>query len=135
LTGCLQEGKHGTYILTELNRPKRPDSSNPSVIEREELAAAEHAYRLASSEEQDLAKLLGRKVHVEGAVTKRSDLGASNNAQGGLRSVGTAGQANEAKAGASDDRQIEESDLAKVEVSSVREVAKACSERGGAKGR
>ena len=44
LTGCLQEGSHGTYILLELNRPAMPDSSNPSVVAQEDLAAAVHTY-------------------------------------------------------------------------------------------
>lgn len=131
LTGCLQEGSHGTYILTELNRPAMPDSSNPSVVAQEDLAAAVHAYRLSASQDQKLSKLVGRTIRVEGALTQPSDLVASNTAAGGP--VGTAGQGTQTAARVSGRRQISQGDLAKVEVSSVMKIANVCGRRSAAR--
>src|ERR1051326_5763047 len=74
LAGCLQAGNRGTYVLTELNAPKQPDSSNPVVVADEKLAAAEKAYVLSSDKPTDLSKLVGNRVHVEGTLARSSDL-------------------------------------------------------------
>ncbi len=122
LIGCLQEGQRGAYILTELNSPAHPDSSNPSVVEHERVAAAENAYRLTSSPANVLSKLVGRRVRVDGTLAKPSDLVASNAAD---RVTGTAGRNHEAKAVESGQK-ITQSDLAEVNVSSVKKLANTC---------
>ena len=121
LIGCLQEGHGGTYILTELNEPKHPDSSKPSVVASERLRAAEQAYRLSARDTTDLSKLVGTRVRVDGTVSKASDLVARNASS--AESTGTAGH----EAGtASSARTIDQDDLAKVDVSSVQKVAATC---------
>jgi hypothetical protein len=130
LTGCLQEGSGDTYILTELNKPKQPDSSNPSVVASEKLAAANEAYRLTSQRENDLSTFVGRRVQVEGTVTRPSDLAANTTPSG---ATGTAGQNSEPNA-AGTGHAISEKDLAEVQVSSVKKVANTCGGRSaGAK--
>jgi hypothetical protein len=124
LTGCLQEGNRGTYILTELNRPKQPDSSNPTVIAGDKLAAAEEAYVLSSKTETDMSKLVGNRVHVEGTLARASDL-SSKQPNADRKSVGTAGQSGELTAIESG-HAIKEHDLAKVDVTSIQKVANAC---------
>lgn len=131
LTGCLQEGNHGTYILAELNRPAKPDSSNPSIVAHEDLAAAVHAYRLNASKDQKLSKLVGRTIRVDGTLTEPSDLVASNPAAGGP--VGTGGQGTETVGQAPGRREISQRDLAKVEVSSVVKIANVCGRRVAAR--
>lgn len=124
LTGCLQEGKAGAYILTELNEPSQPDSSKPAVVAQEKLAAAEVAYRLLSNDHQMLAELVGSRVRIQGNVTRPSDLMADNNTNRG-HSTGTAGQSDEIKAIESG-RIIRQHDLAQVDVSSIEQIANAC---------
>src|SRR5690242_6982207 len=69
LTGCLQEGKNGIYILTVVNEPKDRDSSDPAIVAQEKLAAAEAAYRL-SPDGQRFGQLLGGRVRIEGTLIK-----------------------------------------------------------------
>jgi hypothetical protein len=123
LTGCLQKGNHGTYVLTELNRPRHPDSSSPAVVAREKLAAAEEAYVLKSDTNQDLSKLVGDRVHVEGTVKRAADLSDTQPTSAGL--AATAGQAAEVKAVESG-HAIEEKDLAEIQVTSFRKLADTC---------
>jgi hypothetical protein len=126
LTGCLQQGKRGAYILTDLSEPTPPDSSKPGVVAREKLAAAEEAYRLSSSDNhQMLAALVGNRVRVDGNVSKQSDLMTDRTDRD--RAAGTAGQSDEIKAIESG-RVIRQADLAQVDVSSIEKVADACSE-------
>jgi hypothetical protein len=124
LTGCLQEGDRGTYILTELNRPKQPDSRNPKVIAEDKLAAAEEAYVLSSPTATDMSKLVGNRVHVEGTLARASDL-SSTQPNHDRKSVGTAGDSGELTAIESG-HVIKEHDLAKVDVTSLQKVANAC---------
>jgi hypothetical protein len=127
LTGCLQEGSRGTYILTDLNRPKQPDTSSPVVVAREKLAAAEEAYVLSSHTKTDLSGLVGDRVHVEGTLASPSDLLGTQPKAGG-ESVGTAGAMGEVKAIESG-RVIKEKDLAKVDVVALRKIADTCGTR------
>jgi len=124
LAGCLQAGNRGTYVLTELNAPKQPDSSNPVVVADEKLAAAEKAYVLSSDKPTDLSKLVGNRVHVEGTLARSSDL--VGNKSGGT--VATADQSGEVEAIESG-HVIREKDLAKVHVSSVQKIADTCGNR------
>jgi hypothetical protein len=127
LTGCLQQGdSNSTYILTEMNEPSsRPTATSGSSasgdkVEREQLKEAQHAYRLDAKNDDDLAKLVGKRIRVSGTVTDKSDLVAGNDQNRDKNSVGTSGRTN-------DDRQkISESDLARVDVTSVEKVADAC---------
>jgi hypothetical protein len=124
LTGCLQEGKRGTYILTEVNTPQQPDSSNAVVVAREKLTAAEEAYVLSSNTAADLQKLVGGRVHVEGTVTRPFDV-PGRQAKTGGESAATAGQTGDVKAIESG-RVINEKDLALVHVTSLQKVANTC---------
>jgi hypothetical protein len=123
LTGCLQKGNGGAYILTELNEPAQLDSSKPAVVAREKLAAAEAAYRLSSTDRRTLSHLVGRRVHVEGDLTKASDLVANATNRG--QSIGTSGQSGEIRAIESG-RVIRQADLAQVNVASIEKVANTC---------
>ncbi|HEY2904782.1 MAG TPA: hypothetical protein VGJ29_02720, partial [Vicinamibacterales bacterium] len=125
LTGCLQEGKGNTYVITELNEPKQPDSSQPAVVERERLAAAEKSYRLKSDDTAGMAKLVGHRVRVEGTLTRRANLPESPSG-----SVATSGQRDDRKA-ESTPQDISQKDLAQVDVRSVQSIANACGGRAG----
>jgi hypothetical protein len=123
VTGCLQQEENGTFILTELNRPTTPDALNPAVVEREELAAAEHSYRLDGPRGTDLKQLVGQQVRVQGRIVKRSDL------VGGTGLTGTSGNETESKqaeAVAGGTRAVKQHDLAKVRAVSVQQTGKAC---------
>jgi hypothetical protein len=123
LTGCLQEGNHGSYILTELNSPKHPDSSDPAVVAREKLAAAGEAYVLSTDKAPISPTLVGDRVHVEGILARASDLPGTHQTSGDAR--GAAGRTGELKAVESG-RLIKEGDLAEIRVNSVQKVAGAC---------
>jgi hypothetical protein len=123
LTGCLQEGKAGAYILTGLNEPNQPDSSKPAVVAQEKLAAADAAYRLSSNDHQRFARLVGRRVRIQGNVIRPFDLMVDKSDRD--HSTGTAGQSDEIKAIESG-RIIRQHDLAQVEVSSIEQIANAC---------
>jgi hypothetical protein len=120
LTGCLQQGKGDAYILTALNEPKQPDSSKPAVVEREKVAAAREAYRLKADDSNELSKLVGHRIRVEGTLARRADLPAAPS-----ESVGTSGQQADKKA-ASSEPKISQDDLAQVDVRSVQSIANAC---------
>jgi hypothetical protein len=126
LTGCLQAGNGGTYVLTGLNRPKNADSENPVVVANEKLSAAEDAYVLTSDTTADLAKLVGDKVHVEGTVTRASNFPGTKASKG---TAGTSDQNGEVRAIESG-RVIKEKDLARVHVASVQKIADTCGTRG-----
>jgi hypothetical protein len=119
----LQKGNHGTYVLTELNRPRHPDSSSPAVVAREKLAAAEEAYVLKSDTNQDLSKFVGDRVHVEGTVKRAADLSGTQ-----PTSTGKAGQATDLKAVESG-HAIKEKDLAEIQVTSFQKLADTCGTR------
>jgi hypothetical protein len=110
VTGCLQKGNRNTYIVTALNRPAHPDSSNPQVVAQEKQAAAREAYRLTSGQTDDLKKLVGKRVHVEGTLKKAADAEVTSSAP----------------AGAAASHEIKQKDLAEVDVSSVQKVANTC---------
>ncbi len=114
LTGCLQKGDHDDYILTEINEPKAgaAENKNEGKVEREDLNAAEHAYRLKNEngKDSDLDSFVGRQVRVRGTLAKQSDID---------QKIGTSG---------SNDKQpkLRDSDLAQVDVSDVQQTAAAC---------
>jgi hypothetical protein len=114
LNGCLQEGTHGAYILTELNEPKNPDTAKGDAIAQERVDAARHAYHLLSVREIDLSRLVGKQVRVEGKQMQA--------AEPALSSGGTAGPADENE----DPTEIRQRDLAKVQVDAIRSLGKSC---------
>src|SRR5581483_10559411 len=104
LTGCLQQGdSSSSYILTEMNEPSsRPTATSGSAgqgdkVAREQLKEAEHAYRLDAKNDDELSKLVGKKVRVSGTITDKSDLTANNdqNRDRDHGSVGTSGRTDE----------------------------------------
>jgi hypothetical protein len=103
-----------------LNKPSHPDSSNPAVVAREKVAAAEDAYVLKSDTNQDLSKLVGDRVHVEGTVKRAADLSGTQ-----PTSTGTAGRTADLKAVESG-HAIKQKDLAEIEVTSFEKLADTC---------
>jgi hypothetical protein len=116
LTGCLQEktGMLGDYILTQA---KPVMSSGPAIgttgaadeknskgeakgIEQRQLAQAERSYRL-SGESDQLKGNVGHEIRVRGTLTDRGDVAKS-------------------------DSDVSQSDLAKVDVTSVESIAPSC---------
>lgn len=153
LTGCLQQGdSRSSYILTEINEPSsRPTATSGSNangrVEREQMREAQHAYRLDAKDDDELARLVGKKVRVSGTLTDRSDLMASNSDRAHDQgTVGTSGQNDRSKTrtAPSGDRdrgdKISESDLGQVDVTSIEKIADTCgsaagsSNKGAAKG-
>jgi hypothetical protein len=119
LTGCLQKGDGSDYILTEINEPSAGGAATSGdKVEREQVNAAEHAYRLEAKNTSDdnWSNMVGRQVRVSGTLAKTGDLD---------QKVGTSGSNDHADK--NDDRvKIHESDLARVDVSDIQQVAAAC---------
>lgn len=117
LSGCLQKGDHGDYILTEINEPAPGATSDKSAnkVEREDLNAAEHAYRLKNDngKDSDLDNFVGRQIRVSGTVAKRSDID---------QKVGTSGSNDKDNKGV----KLHDSDLAQVDVTNVQQTAASC---------
>jgi hypothetical protein len=120
LIGCLQktEGITGDYILTQV---KSGSSSEPvgtsgpankgAPVERRQLIAAQHSVRLGGDSDQ-LKDLVGHQVRVSGTFADRGDLANGKRLDDKSANSG---------------RDLKESDLAKVDVSSVQSIADACS--------
>jgi hypothetical protein len=114
LTGCLQKdpGLGTTYILTQVNEPTRSvgtagsSDQSAAAVERERLREAKHAYRLGGDGDQ-FEKLVGKQVKVQGTIAENSDL-SKKRADGDHRIDVDAG------------------DLAKVDVTTIAQVADAC---------
>jgi len=139
LTGCLQKGDGRTFILTEINSPRTSvgttgSSSSTGAVEREQMRAAAHAYRLQSDDQKNLDSLVGHQVRVQGTVIERSDLPEGQTSESGRQQAQTSpGGGNDARRNnpPSDtriDRQtkLDEGDLAKIAVASIEGVADAC---------
>jgi hypothetical protein len=131
LTGCLQKGDGHDYLLTELSEPAVGGGTadvkgDGSKVEKEQLHAAEHSYRLNAAKnvnDDDWDKLVGKKVKVDGTLAKRSEIAENER-------VGTSGDKDTDKDAKDRDRvKIHESDLAQVDVSSLHQVADACGGR------
>jgi hypothetical protein len=118
LTGCLQKdtGITTSYILTQVNEPTRSvgtsgSTADPAVVDQERMREAKHAYRLGGDNDE-LEKLVGKQVKVQGTVAENSDL-------------------NKKPADADNNNRpdVDTGDLAKVDVVTIAQVADAC---GGA---
>ena len=130
LTGCVQKAD-GSFVLTQISRPQpnaAPTNKKPgdgSLVEREQLHAAQHAYRLSADRDDDLEKLVGKQVKVHGTAMEKPDLLAGDDRRGNDLMVGTSGtqdnnhdRRNRAK--------IDAGDLARVDVASIEKVADGC---------
>lgn len=127
LTGCLQEGSgHNSFVLTRVNEPTRPaktssDDAGRSTAEREQLREARNAYRLDPQGDVKLDDLVGKQVRVSGQVVDRSDLPAATS--------GTAGDHPSDRTVKKSGEKIDESDLAKVDVTEATAIANSCGGR------
>ena len=120
VTGCLQktDGITSDYILAQASTGKGTApvgtsgsaESNDAIAQRQ-LNAAEHSYRL-SGESDQLKDLVGHKITVTGTLADRGDL-----------ANGKRTDDKDANSG----REVGTSDLAKVSVMSVQDVAANCS--------
>jgi hypothetical protein len=133
LTGCLQKSD-GSYVLTEINKPS-PNAAptkkkgDGSVAEREQLHAAQHAYRLSGDKDDELEKLVGKQVRVSGTMTEPSDLIDRDNRKGNDLNVGTSGVQDKNHEGRQDRAKIDTGNLAKVDVTSIQQVAEGCGKK------
>ena len=129
LTGCLQRGNGvltESFILTAVNSPAadapiatRGESDKAAPVEREELRAAKHAYRLRGDDDE-LEQLVGRQIRVTGTLAELSDLPA-------LGAAGSRDERRQQTDAPSPD--IQTRDLAQVEVQSVEQIAAVCSSK------
>jgi hypothetical protein len=120
VAGCLQKGDDD-YLLTQVNRPSSdvPKSgvSSGDQVAREESRAATHTFRLNGQEDR-LKQLIGRQIQVSGTTAEGSDVWEK------VRDANEDAKDNgEPKVPA-----IKEGDLAKIDVTSVAQVADQCGE-------
>jgi hypothetical protein len=129
LTGCLQRSGR-SYVITQIDMPgpaaapidKKGDGS---LVERDQVAADRHAYRLNAANRNDLDKLVGKQVKVSGTVTERPNLVVPEDRRGNDLKVGTSGVQDREH----DRWDINAGDLAKVDVESIQQVAAGCRTR------
>jgi hypothetical protein len=119
LTGCLQktEGITGDYILTQVTSGSSAapvgtsgSANKGTPIEQRQLIAAEHSVRLSGDSDQ-LKDLVGHQIRVSGTFADRGDLADGKPLDDRSANSG---------------RDVKESDLAKVDVSSAQSIADAC---------
>jgi hypothetical protein len=131
LTGCLQEkkGMTGDYILTQVNLGSSGSApvgttgstSSGSAIEQKQMSAAKKSYRL-SGETDQLKNLVGHEVRVSGTVTDEGDIAKNPPSE---KSPSASGKTA---------RDIDQSDLPKVDVASVSNVSDSCGAAGKPEG-
>jgi hypothetical protein len=140
VTGCLQKGDD-SYIITQVNSPSgEPVGTSGSArqgdaVSREQLRAAKHAYALEGGDD-DLAPLVGKHVRVVGMMAEASELrapGARADARptSESRQDPSAHHDKDSTAAAPSVRErveIEEGDLAQIDVTSVEQLAEVCGE-------
>jgi hypothetical protein len=134
LVGCLQKGDGlNNYILTGVNRPAEAvgttgdvASKGAAAVEREQVRSAHHAFRVAGKDDE-MRDMVGKQVRVVGTVEDGSDLWRETrkgeNEHGNL------------DPNRKDRIDVSESDLAKVDVNSIEQVANVCGEMGAQSGR
>jgi hypothetical protein len=130
VTGCLQKADR-SYVLTEINKPNPNAAStnktgDGSVVEREQMHAAQHAYRLTAEKDDDLEKLVGKQVKVTGTLTEPSDLTARDDRRANDLTVGTSGDHDKNHDRKQDRARIRTGDLASVDVTSIEPGAGGC---------
>jgi len=132
LTGCLQQGKRGTFILTRLNEPERKGvgtSGTADQVEGEQMREAQNAYRIDAPDDVKLDDLVGKQVRVSGTIADRGDLAQTPGAP-----TGTSGK--DSRLGKANDKNgldIDQGDLAKVQAASVSVMAASCGSGSTAK--
>jgi hypothetical protein len=116
LTGCLQktDGIMADYVLSQASQPSEPvgTTGTTGTVERAQINAAARSYRL-SGQSDKLRELVGHEVRVMGTMAARSNLPP----------------ADQRTPAAERDRsrsEIESSDLAKVDVTSVESLSTTC---------
>ena len=114
VTGCLQKSG-GSYVLTD-----------GSVVEREQVHPAQHAYRLSAEKDDDLEKLVGKQVKVSGTMTEASDLIARDDRRANDLRVGTSGDQDKNHDRKQDRARIRTGDLASVDVTTIEPMAGGC---------
>ena len=99
-------------------------ASGAGSVEQKTIDAASRSYRL-NGDNDELDKLVGHQIRVSGTLADRGNLNAPQ--QGSSPERGTSGTMNK-------DRELSESDLAKVDVKSVESIADSCDsgKNGGA---
>jgi hypothetical protein len=119
LTGCLQKGDGmNNFVLTQVNSPSRSvgtsgaSDAKPGAVAQEQMREAKHAYRL-DGDNDELGKLVGMQVRVDGTVAENSDLNK---------------RANDSRA---DNKapDLGSGDLAKVDVKTIAAIADSCSDQ------
>jgi hypothetical protein len=118
VVGCLQKesGFGTTYIVTSVNEPSQRGigtTGNGTAVEREQLRAAEHAYRVETRDRVDMESMVGKQVRVSGVIAKRADLPAVPPAPSGKDEPRTM-------------EKIDKGDLAKIDEASIAVVAGNC---------
>jgi hypothetical protein len=132
VTGCLQKAGE-SYVLTEISKPN-PNAAptikkrDGSLVEREQLHAAQHVYRLAADKDDNLERLVGKQVKVSGTVTEASDLTARDDRRGNDLTVGTSGDQDKNHDRKQDRALIRTGDLASVDVTSIQPTDGDCRE-------
>ena len=130
VTGCLQRAD-GSYVLTEINNPN-PNAApanktgDSSVVEREQMHAAQHAYRLTAEKDDDLEKLVGKQVKVTGTLTEASDPAALDDRRANDLTVGTSGDQDKNHDRKQDRAWTRTGDRASVDVTSIEPAAGGC---------
>ena len=127
LTGCLLRGDgRNDFILTKANQPVGTSgaASGAGSVEQKTIDAASRSYRL-NGDNDELDKLVGHQIRVSGTLADRGNLNPPQ--QGSSAERGTSGTTNK-------DRELSESDLAKMDVKSVESIADSCDsgKNGGA---
>jgi hypothetical protein len=125
VAGCLQNGNGDDFILTRINEPSQsvgttgaggassaaqPGNSaaaGAGPVEREQLRSAAGAYRVDAAEGVKLGDLVGRQVRVVGTIKENMDLPRANADR--------------------DPVQLKQGDLARIEATSVSQIAAECS--------
>lgn len=110
LTGCLQKdgGLTTDFILTQVNEPSQSvgTSGTAGNVDQERMREAKHSYRVEGDDDQ-LEKLVGKQVKLEGTVAENSDLQKS-------------------KANREPGADIDADNLARVDVVTITAIADAC---------
>jgi hypothetical protein len=123
LTGCLQRGDRGAYIVTRVNEPSRKGvatSGSPAADAREHLGGAANAFRVEPKDDIDMDAMLGKQVSVSGMVIDRAELPALPGAGLPNEPMSTMGQSGTER------EDIDQGDLAKVEATSISVVSETC---------
>jgi hypothetical protein len=123
LSGCLQRGDGNEFMLSQASEaPQAVGTSGTSgegtrgSVEGKQTAEASRTYRL-SGDNDELGDLVGHQVRISGTVEDRGNV-AADSGKAADRDADT------------DRRDIDEDDLAEIDVASVESIAKTCGTGG-----